>query len=50
LAVNSAYKITGMLDSYHGRPFLTCFLPQPIIRERRSSGSSLDRAVDHVRF
>jgi hypothetical protein len=23
LAVNSAYKITGMLDSYHARPFLT---------------------------
>jgi hypothetical protein len=25
LAVNSAYKITGMLDSYHARPFLTMF-------------------------
>jgi hypothetical protein len=26
LAVNSAYKITGMLDSYHARPFLIMLL------------------------
>jgi hypothetical protein len=37
LAVNSAYKITGMLDSYHARPFLIMLL----FRRRSSANAGL---------
>jgi hypothetical protein len=42
LAVNSAYKITGMLDSYHAQPFLTMLIAAADHRERRTSRSSLE--------